>query len=373
MGSRLDNPDNLHFSIRLSTEKTQGLGMISIIAEDGVIVESKIVGAKKEFTWEFDLAPLYDYYYVKVESGSNWCYTAPIWVENREQLTVGELSQELIIGTSDNKDHRIYADITNNTAEPMTNVTVDFYLSSTAGFAQSKTKTMQTVTVGDIAPGATVTVYGDVNYSASTPRVYAMVKAQQNGKDYGAVRYMEISNIYFTEILPLTSRGGTDAYEYLELYNNSDAVLDLSKLKMRYYVKAGAKTADLDANTWQLKGTVQPHSAVVIWMVSSASKLTVADFNQNYGTKLVEGKDIVRLVGANLPHDNPVQLEILSGSTVVARAWYNWAGTVDALPNRGIVFRYPTNYTMTARVEQARVDPTPGALTEGQVPKTTTK
>jgi len=373
MGARLNNPDSLHVSVQLSTEKAQGLGTVSLIAEDGIIVASKTIGAKKEFTWELDLAPYYDYYYVKVESGSHWCYTAPIWVENHEQLTLNSLRQELIINSADTNDHRIHAEITNHTGEIMTGVTVDFYLGATTGFNQTKVKPAATVTAGDIAPGATVTVYADLKYGASTPRVYADVKATQNGKGYGAVRYMEISTLYFTEILPLTSTGGKDAYEFIELYNNSDSVLDLARYTMRYYPKAGAKAADLEANTWKLSGKIQPHSTMVIWMVASTNKLTVADFNKNFGTSLVEGKDIVMLTGANIPHDNPVQLELLYGAPVVARAWYNWGGTVDALPNRAMIYHYPTNYTMTARVEQARLTPTPGTLTAGQVPATVTK
>ena len=370
MGARLDNPDNLHFSVQLSTELKDGLGVISIIAEDGIIVASYTVGSSKSYTWEFDLAPLYDYYYVKVESGSNWCYTAPIWIENREQLTVDEMDLELVINTSDKSDQRVQTTVTNNSAETMTNVTVTFYLSSISGLNLAKTSPSATITVGDIAPGASVTVHADLRYNASIPRAYAIVKGTQNGKDYGAVKYMEISTVYFSEILPFTSRGGEDAFEFIELYNNSDAVLNLANYKMRYYVKAGAKAADLEANTWTLSGQIQPHSTLVLWIVSSSSKLTIADFNKNFGTSLVEGKDIVRIVGANIPHSKPVQLELLYGSYVVARAWYNWGANNDMRLDRSVVFNYPTNYTMTAQVAESRVIPTPGKLDEGQMPET---
>ena len=372
MGARLDNPDNLHFSIQLSTEKAQGLGLISVIAEDGIVVATKTIGAEKEATWEFDLDPYYDYYYIKVESGSYWCYTAPIWIENREQITVDDMSQELLVNNGGSNDYRIYATVTNHSAEPMTDVTVNFHISATTGFNETKAKPTQTVNVGEIAPGATVTVYADLPYGASNPRMTAIVKGTQNGKSYGAVKYITISNLYFTEILPLTAKGGTDAYEYIELYNNSDTTLDLAKFTMRYYSKAGAKAADLEANTWKLSGKIAPHSAVVLWMVPSTSKLTVADFNARFGTSLVEGKDIIRLTGANIPHDKPVQLELLTGTTVVGRAWYNWGGTVDALPDRAMIYNYSTDYTFTAKVEKSRVDPTPGKLADGQVPKTVT-
>jgi hypothetical protein len=108
-------------------------------------------------------------------------------------------------------------------------------------------------------------------------------------------------------------------------------------------------------------------------MVPATSKLTVADFNARFGTNLVEGRDIVRLTGANIPHDKPVQLELLTGSTVVGRAWYNWSGSVDALPDRAVIYNYPTDYTMTAKVEKARNEPTPGTLAEGQMPNTVSK
>jgi len=369
MGARLNNPDNLHFSIQLSTEKAKGLGIISIIAEDGIVVYQKAAGSAKECTLEFDLPPYYDYYYVKVESGSIWAYTAPIWIENREQLTVDGLYHELVIDNNSDNDVRIHANVTNHTNEVMTDVKVDFYLGGITGFPTAKITPVQTVKVGDIAPGATVPVYADIKYVYSTPRVYTDAKGVQNGKNYGAVKYMEISDVYFTEIHPLTSVG-TDAFEYFEIYNNSDSVINLSSYSIRYYNKVGAKADDLLKNTWKLSGNVQPHSAMVVWIVSSSNKYTVADFNKHFGTSLVEGKDIIRITGANIPHAKPVQLEILKNTTVIGRAWYNWGGSSNVQSDKSISYNYSTNYTFTAKVKESRIAPTPGKLTQGQVPAT---
>ena len=184
---------------------------------------------------------------------------------------------------------------------------------------------------------------------------------------------MEISYLYFTEILPNTSKGGSDAFEFIELYNNSDSLLNLSSCSIRYYNKAGANATNLKDNTWNLKGAIQPHSTMVIWIVSANNTLTVEDFNKHFGTNLVEGKDIVMLTGANIPHSKPVQFELLAGTTVVGRVWYNWGGASDVRSDKAIVYNYPTDYTMTAKVEKSNVDPTPGTLTDGQVPKTITK
>ncbi len=375
MGARLDNPAKLKFSVQLSTEKPQGLGKVSIVAEDNIIVAFKQLGGTKEFTWEFELDPHYDYYYVKVESGKTWCVTAPIWIENREHITVSALDQQLIVGSSGANDYRISAKITNSTDKPMTDVKVNFYSSVIGGYIEEAVRYDKVVDIGTIAPGETVTAQADLKYIISRPKIYAVATAEQNGESYGAVKYMEISNIYFSEIHPFTVTNNTvmDAFEFIELYNNSDSEIDLSKFTMQYYSRAGAKAADLQANTWKLNGKIQPHSTLVLWFVPESNKLTVADFNAHYNVSLTEGSDIVKIVGKALAHTNSVQLEILSGKTVVARAWYNYNRDLNVIPNRSIIYNYPTDHTFTAKVHKDRIAPTPGTLAKGQMPETITK
>ncbi len=369
MGSRLDSPDKLKVSISLSTQKPQGLGMVYLIGEDNIVVASQDLGRTKTFDWEFEIDPSYDYYYVKVESGNTWCVTAPIWIENREELTIGNLSQALLTNASAKNDHRISASITNSSDVTMTNASVSFYLAGVSGFDSTAQKPAETVTVGEIPAGQTVTVYADVAYSVNTNRIYVIASAEANGQKYGAVEYTEISNIYFSEIVPKTSQGGANAYEYLELYNNSNQSINLTSYSLRYYPKPGANADSLKENTWALSGKIEPHSTLVLWFVPENNKLTVADFNKRYGTSLVGGKDIVMIVGNSLPDTNPVQLEILTNNTVVARCWYNWEGAVDVFPDRAAIFNYPTSYTFTAKRFKARITPTPGVLADGQMPE----
>ena len=365
MGSRLDDPDQLHFTVRLSTENTSGLGVVSILAEDGIVVATRQIGAEKEYTLEMDLPPLYDYYYVKVESDSAWCYTAPVWIENREQLTIDAMDHDLVLKGKD--CHRAYATLTNHTDRAMTDVAVDFYLAPRSGFSLGDAEPYETVKVGDLAAGETAVVSADVRYDkVSVPRIYAVAKGVQNGREYGAVEYTEISILYITEILPYTC--DSDAFEFIELYNNSNSVLDLSRCGMHYYARAGLKQSDLEENAWTLNGKIQPHSVMVLWRVSLENTLTVADFNKHFGTDLVEGRDIVMFTGKHIPHKKPVQLELCMGSTVLERIWYNWNKAEDVLRDHAITFRYPDDHTMTAKVERSRMQPTPGVLTEGQVP-----
>ncbi len=371
MGSRLQAPDKLKVSVDITTEKSVGIGMVYLVAEDNIVVATKPVGSAKELKWEFELDPLYDYYYIKVVSTDNkyWCVTAPIWIEEREQLEMSKMTQSLIVDNNSTDDHRISVELTNNTSEPMTGLKVNFYRSTRSGFNSEHIRPYKTVTVGELKPGETKTVYADIKYTSNAPAVYALASAKQNGKVYGATRYLEISNLYFSEVLPLSTQKSVGAFRYIELYNNSDAVIDLSRYVLRYYPKAGASADDLKANQWELSGKIQPHSTLVLWIVKSSNKYTVAQFNEVYSSDLVEGKNIVRIVGKELPPTGPVQLEILSGSTVVARCWYNWGTKHDLFQNKSIVYTYSEDFTFTGKDPKSKQNPTPGKLTDGQMPE----
>ena len=373
MGSRLNNPDKLRVSIDLQTAKVQGLGLVELVAEDNVVVAATNLGRTKKYTWNFELDPEYDYYYVRVSSEKTWCVTAPIWIENREELTITELAQSLVTNAVTNNDLRFTATVKNSANVALTNAVAKFYVAPTSGITLTTAIPTATVNIDKIEAGATITVSADLPYNISKNRIYVIITAEANGQKYGAVRYTDISNIYFSEIVAKTSKGGGTAYEFIELYNNSNKTINLSTFSIRYYAKPGAKDDSLAENTWKLSGSIAPHSTLVLWFVSADNKLSIADFNKNYGTSLIGGKDIVMIVGKQIPDTNPVQLELLSGTTVISRCWYNWEGSIDVMPDKAVTFNYPNNYTFTATVSKARTAPTPGTLADGQMPAQVTK
>lgn len=374
MGSRLDNPSSLHISVNAKTSKDTGLGTVSIIAEDGIVVAYKEVGEGKSINWELDLPADYDYYYVKITDGKNYCVTAPVWVENRDVLSIKKLDQDLITGETTNP-HRIYAYIKNNSKGTIKNAKVEFYIGNASGISLARKSTpTATTNIGDIAPGSIVVPYADVPYSTSAVRVYAIVTGTLDGTEYKAVMYSELAELMFSEIVPWTT-GPTgqrdDEYEFIELYNNSNKVIKLSGYSICCRPRPGAKSDDIAANTWNLSGEIQPKSAIVVWVRHNES-LTLADFNKFYGTNLSSNQVII-VSGAALPQKYPVHIELRKGTTVIGRIWYNRdTGYNDVQANKAITFSYSMNYTFTQLPYKVKVTATPGTVSAG-MPKIVNK
>lgn len=364
MGSRLNNPDKLKVKVVLSTQKPAGLGNVYLMGEDNIIVARISLGNSKSYTWEFEIDPLFDYYYIKIE-GSIWCLTAPIWVENRDSLSAESLDFSSITDSAGADDYLIWLSVKNNSKQLMTDVTVDYYISAQGGFDLTITKPYVSVNYGSVPAGGSANISGRVPYRPVNPRVTAVVTGYINGIKYCDTTYLMLSNLYITEVVPSAS-----SYEYIEIYNNSDIALRLSSYSIRYYSKAGASAADLTANTWRLNGTIEPFSSMVVWIKTSSNTRTLADFNKNYGTSLVQDKDII-IVSSTIPIpvNNAVQLELMNGSSVVInRVWYNWANQVNFTAGRGVDFKYPTRFTHTSPIAASMADPSPGKTNTTQTP-----
>lgn len=375
MGARLDNPDKLEVSVSLSTQRPVGIGNIYLVAEDNIIVAQTSAGTDKTYEWNLTLSPDYDYYYVKVSNSSYWAVTAPIWIENRDLMNITDITQSLLVNDSGSNDYGVKVHITNSASKAMTDVTVSFYKSSLNGF-NLKTTPFATVKLGTLNAGSSSSAETFTSYALASPRITAVVSGKLDGKTYADTSYTMLSPLYMTEVLPAMSayNGVSTPFSYIELYNNSDTILDLSQYKLRYYSKAGAKAADLANNTWNLSGTIQPHSTLVVWFKTSTN-LTVADFNAKFGTNLVEGSSILVLTRTKvLPTSNAVQIELVLGSTVVNRIWYNWGDSkVDVKNNKAITFDYNHMYVQTSVMTSSSATPTPGSISQGQVPTAVTK
>lgn len=376
MGSRLNNPDTLEVSVDISTDRAVGIGVISLVTEDNIVVATVNAGSKMSYTWNITLTPEYDYYYIEVSNSSYWAATAPVWIENRDLINITSLDQSMLVNNSGDNDYGVKATIKNSASSAMTDVTFSFYKSSLGGF-NTKSIPFATVNVGTVAAGASVSAEAFTSFTQSSNRVSVIVTGKIGSKTYGDTAYTMLSPLYITEVLPSTStyNGTSNPFSYIELYNNSDTVLNLSSYSVRYYHKSGANATDLADNTWNFTGTIQPHSSAIIWFQSSSSRLTAADFNAKFGTNLTEGENLIIIKASKpIPTAKPVQLELLLGTSVINRIWYNWGeNSSEVKPDKAITFDYNHLFSQTSVQTSNSAAPTPGNVSSSQVPTAVTK
>ncbi len=364
LGSRLDAPEKLNVKVELTTKKGTGLGNVYLVAEDNIVVAQVSLGTKRSYTWELTLDPEYDYYYVKVSNSDCFAVSAPVWVENRDLVSITDMSQSLHVNQEGANDHEVTAKVKNTSDKAFDSVTVTFYRSTLSGFNLEKATAIGTVELGSMASGAEKTASCLTSYDKSNNRITAVVRAKSGSTVYSDTLYTLLSGVIVTEVMP-----DSGSYGYVELYNNSDSPLNLSSVAMRFYAKAGPDNNSLNENTWKFAGNIKAHSAAVIWFRSSSS-LTAADFNKKYGTTLVEGENLLILDASKLiKPDVTSQYEVTLGGTVVARVWFNWGEDgKEVKSGRSLTYSYQKLYTLTEVKISADSEPSPGTITPEQVP-----
>lgn len=159
--------------------------------------------------------------------------------------------------------------------------------------------------------------------------------------------------LLITEVMPM-SQTGDDAYEYIELYNNSDNEIDLKDYKLPYQ--------NVDITNSKI---IPSKSAMVICTRSNTS---LTNFNTFYGTNLTEDR-YMTLPLANEVLSNTISQSILlakDDGTVVTRANYN---NRNFEVKKSVTYQYPqTGFDM--RLLGNKQNPTPGAVAADQVPYT---
>ena len=96
-----------------------------------------------------------------------------------------------------------------------------------------------------------------------------------------------------------TDQASGKRYTYTEVYNNSDAAINFSDYVFYYCYESGMGSGKVfDSSSWGSEGKdvyIQPGKTLVLWQSEGTKGRTVTDFNNFYGTELVENQDIVRI------------------------------------------------------------------------------
>lgn len=177
--------------------------------------------------------------------------------------------------------------------------------------------------------------------------------------------------LLITEIVPDSANDdGGDVYEYIEVYNATNQSIHFKDYKIHYRYPV-----DPNDLIWApgVEGLViEAGQTMVFWKKSNAeSGKTVADFNANYGTELVENKHIVALYGDSSMSNGRLRTLTISTNTGhdIATATYN-DGADDVETNKGINFAFPTDGSnQMVKINAGSEQATPGTVNVNQVPE----
>jgi hypothetical protein len=188
------------------------------------------------------------------------------------------------------------------------------------------------------------------------------------------IEYSKLPHFLVTEVVPdSTNVGSADGYEFIEIYNNSDKDINFKDYKLHYRYGADP-TSDVIWPSEPSDVVIPSKKTLVFWIINGENNnSTVADFNANYGTNLVENKDIVKIYSGGMANGSHRGLVVTTNKgKEISVAYYNdVANVIDSSPDKGILFKYPVdNSTKQVKISAGVKKGTPGYVEPSQVPPT---
>ncbi|MFC3802353.1 S-layer homology domain-containing protein [Cohnella sp. GCM10012308] len=176
-------------------------------------------------------------------------------------------------------------------------------------------------------------------------------------------------SLLITELLPDSANiSGSDAYEFIEVYNNTDATVDFNDQYSLVYRNGGTDTVWAPLTTGAIN--IPSHQAIVFWVMNAANTaLTETQFNANFSTSLVENTNLFRVNGGGgMANAGPRDLLIKSkrGKEIVKASYQDDAQTQ---PDKGIFYSLPAGagIEMEMMKNPGTIAATPGTIDPAQV------
>lgn len=378
LGSTLHAPEKLTVSVEAHTENGQGLGLLQLVSEDNIVVAHIAVGARRDFVWQVELDPDFDYYYLRITNGKNYTVTAPVFVTGRDLLNVTDFT----CGISENgRDyHGARLTFRNDAVRQMNDVHADFYLSPVEGFELRGLAPYATVDVGKLQPGEERTLtYGFPDVPGNC-RLTAVISGGIGKKRYADTAYLLLSPLYISSLLPLTSpvekdgRQIANPFPYVEICNPTTDKIAISGYALKLRETLGKPPLPAHILNFEA-GSIPPASVLTVWQRPAGSGLTAADFNARYGTSLIEGEDLF-ITETVILDAEPFgrRIDLTRGNELLSRAPF---GCYCDRRNNIVTdtpILYAQNPGMTATVRELPADEQellpPGKLSAAQAPLT---
>ena len=172
-----------------------------------------------------------------------------------------------------------------------------------------------------------------------------------------------------TEILPDSSNiNGADAYEFVEVYNNSNRAVNLKDYKLYYHYP----TDNSDVIWWETSEDrwLEAGETLVFWVKNGSNdSLTRDDFNKKFGTSLSEDQ-LIEISCGGMANGSPRGLKLATNvKDDIDFVTYNMNGVDDTTADKSITYQnqYQSGSFQTVMTGNAST-PTPGTVTENEKP-----
>ncbi|SDM28431.1 lamin tail domain-containing protein [Sediminibacillus halophilus] len=202
-------------------------------------------------------------------------------------------------------------------------------------------------------------------HTVHTKETFVKVEIQETNPE-------KLPSLLVTEVVPdSTNTGSADGYEFIEVYNNTNQAINFQDYKLQYRYGTDPESDVLWPSVPD-DVVIPSGETLVFWVINGENgSQSVADFNANYGTDLVENQNIVRIHTAGMANGSMRGLIVATNAgEELSIAYYNdEEGVDDTKPNKGIVYTYPRDGSnLMKKVSAGMIQATPGSVEDYQIP-----
>ncbi|USK71968.1 lamin tail domain-containing protein [Peribacillus asahii] len=194
-------------------------------------------------------------------------------------------------------------------------------------------------------------------------------------KQYAVKVYdsQKVPELLVTELMPhSTNTGNFDAYQFIEIYNNTTKTINLKDYHIRYRFSLEGYNADLIWKPQKENLMLPSGETMVFWIMNAGNQdLTIADFNHHYGVNLTENVNIVQIHSVGMAYRD-LRGIVLATNTgkEVSIAFYNQGNKKDVKKNKAILYSFPKKPgdLLMKKYSSRKKLGTPGGVSKRQVP-----
>ncbi|GIP23393.1 S-layer homology domain-containing protein [Paenibacillus sp. J22TS3] len=175
-----------------------------------------------------------------------------------------------------------------------------------------------------------------------------------------------------TKVVPNTTNvpgTSSDAYEFIEVYNNTDQPIDFNNYKIYYRYPDSGVQADVKWPSNKEQFVIPAGKSVVFWIKNGTNdSYTADDFNTFYNTSLVQDSSLFTINSAGMANSGRRAIVIKTNTEKEVSAAYYDADTVyeggskgdETKENTALLYKYPVSGTSMIKTSSGLVKAVPG-------------